>query len=128
MLTQRVLAYPEWTMKLDVSGRLGQRMRDLRLRRDLTQEQLAERSDFTVKYISHVERGIVNVPLVTLAVLAKALDVTISELTLGIDGGLPHVARESAAIYAGRPRGEQAAIGRLLVAIDELLKESKGAK
>jgi len=115
-------------MKLDVPGKLGKRVRDLRLRRDLTQEQLAERSDFTVKYISHVERGIVNVPLATLAIIAKALDVTISELTLGIDGGLPQAARESTAIYAGRPRSEQAAIGRLLVAIDDLLKESKAGR
>lgn len=112
-------------MKLDVQGRLGERVRSLRQRRNFTQEQLAERSDFTVKYISHVERGIVNVPLMTLAIIAKALEVTISELTVGIDGALPQVARESAAIYAGRPKGEQVAIGRLLVAIDDLLKESK---
>ena len=117
--------YPGPTMKLDVKARLGTRVRDFRQRRGLTQEQLAERCDFTAKYISHVERGVVNVPLITLAVLAKALGTSISELTVGIDGALPSVARESSAIYAGRPHGEQTAIGRVLIAIDELVKEAK---
>jgi transcriptional regulator with XRE-family HTH domain len=114
-------------MKFDVQSRLGERARYFRRRRAITQEQLAERCGFTAKYISHVERGVVNVPLMTLAAIAKALEVTMSELTVGIDGALPHVARESAEIYAGRPRAEQAAIGRLLVAIDDLIKETKGS-
>jgi transcriptional regulator with XRE-family HTH domain len=109
----------------DVPKRLGRRVSAFRRMRGYTQEQLAERCGFTSKFISEIERGLVNVPVVTLAKVGSALGVTISELTLGIDGGMPHVAREGGAIYAGRTRGEQAAIARLLDAVDELVREAK---
>ena len=110
----------------DVPKRLGRRVSSFRTTRGYTQEQLAERCGFTSKFISEVERGLVNVPIVTLAKIGNALGVSLSELTLGVDGGMPNVAREGGAIYAGRSRAEQTAIAKLLEAINELVQESKG--
>jgi transcriptional regulator with XRE-family HTH domain len=117
-------AYVLCGMKSDLQLRLGRRIGVFRRKRGYTQEQLAERCSFTMKFISTVERGKVNPPLSTLASIAKGLGVTISELTAGIDG-LPSVAREGATIYAGRSRSEQVAIGKVLIALDEALRTAK---
>jgi transcriptional regulator with XRE-family HTH domain len=110
----------------EVSKRLGRRVNAYRRARGYTQEQLAERCGFTSKFISEVERGVVNVPIGTLARIGGALATTISELTLGIDGMTPHVTRDGEAIYAGRSRGEQAAIAKILGGVEELVREAKG--
>jgi len=113
-------------MKSDVQTRLGRRVSSLRDARGYTQEQLAERCGFTVKFISTIERGLVNVPLVTLAAIARGLGVSISELTLAIDGTLPRELQKLEQLLAGRGRKEQVAIGRVLSAMNELLAEAKG--
>ena len=66
----------------DVLKRLGRRVNAFRTSRLLTQEQLAERCDFTSKFISEIERGLVNVPVATLARVGAALGVTVA--TLGV--------------------------------------------
>lgn len=108
-------------MKLDVQVRLGRRMSDLRRRCGFTQEFLAERTGFTVKYISSIERGKVNAPLLTLASIAQALGSSLSELTLGVDASVPREVRNLEQLLAGRTRVEQAAITRVLTAIGQLL-------
>lgn len=108
-------------MKSDLQSRLGHRVSAVRSARGYTQEQLAERCGFTVKFISSIERGLVNVPLVSLAAIAKGLGVSISELTLAIDGSLPREVRTLDQLLAGRGRKEQIAIVRVLTAMNELL-------
>lgn len=110
----------------DVPKRLGRRISTYRSARGYTQEQLAEKCGFTSKFISEVERGRVNVPIVTLARIGMALGATLSELTLGVDGAHANVARDGSAIYAGRSRHEQAAISKLLGALDDVIREAKG--
>ena len=109
----------------ELTRRVGRRVSAFRAARGYTQEQLAERCGFTSKFISEVERGLVNVPIVTLARFGNALGVTLSELTLGVDGAMPNVARDGGAIYAGRSRGEQAVIAKLLATIDELVRTAR---
>ena len=50
---------------------LGQRIRDLRRKRGLTQEKLAELVDLSVPYISHLERGTKKPSLAVLIRLAE---------------------------------------------------------
>lgn len=95
---------------MDVQKRLGARVRELRWRRELTQEQLAERCGWTVKFVSTIERGKVNTPLLTLARLARALDVTVSELALGIDDTMPRDLKTVEQLLAGRPNAAQTVI------------------
>ena len=63
-----------------VSARAGRMIRQLRLMRGWSLEQLAERADASPKHVGSVERGEVNVGVDTLANLARALSVNLSDL------------------------------------------------
>lgn len=63
-----------------IKQRFGQRVRALRKERGLSQEALAERSGLDRTYISGIERGLRNVALQNIEVLAQALDIPIAEL------------------------------------------------
>ncbi len=59
---------------------LGQRIADLRKAKGLSQEELASKSEYSVEFISLVERG-VNAPSVAgLERISKALNVEIKDL------------------------------------------------
>ena len=58
----------------------GARVRELRLARSLSQEQLAELTGFHRTYIGMIERGERNLSLTNLAVFAKTFDIEIAEL------------------------------------------------
>src|SRR5215207_2467660 len=66
------------------SGRLGERVRELRRERGLTLEALAERSGVSRAMISKVERGEKNPTLVVAAKVAEGLGVSLSQL-VGFD-------------------------------------------
>jgi transcriptional regulator with XRE-family HTH domain len=52
--------------------RIGARLRQLRERADLTQDQVGERAGFGGKYVGEIEKGIRDVPLSTLRAVAEA--------------------------------------------------------
>ena len=54
---------------------LGKRVRELRKKRGLTQEQLAEKANVDVKFLGNIERGTENPTVGTLQKLAGALAV-----------------------------------------------------
>lgn len=62
---------------------IGQQIRTARLRRKMTQAQLAEAADLSVPYISHVERGKKRVSLDALLRISRALSVTVDQLLSG---------------------------------------------
>ncbi|MGH9347904.1 MAG: helix-turn-helix domain-containing protein [Vicinamibacterales bacterium] len=64
----------------EILGRVGARLKQLRLSRKLTQEQLAEAAGLSYKFVGEIERGIGNPTLTTLDALASALDVGLPEL------------------------------------------------
>lgn len=51
--------------------RLGARLRDLRERAKLTQDQVAENAGFGGKYIGEIEKGLRDVPLSTLRAIVE---------------------------------------------------------
>ena len=59
---------------MDMRKLVGLNVRRLRIARQLTQEQFAERSGFSQQYISDLERGRRNPTIVSLYELAVALD------------------------------------------------------
>jgi transcriptional regulator with XRE-family HTH domain len=63
-----------------VRRRVGNRVRELRHLRELTQEELAEKSGFSHKHVSLVELGKANAGIDTLAELARSLAVDIAAL------------------------------------------------
>ncbi|MBX5481168.1 MAG: helix-turn-helix transcriptional regulator [Myxococcaceae bacterium] len=75
----------------EIGKRLGRRIRDLRTQKPekWTQEDLAERAQISVSFLSMIERGERMPHVETLASLARALDVTLSELFAGTDRDVP---------------------------------------
>jgi transcriptional regulator with XRE-family HTH domain len=58
----------------------GQRVRDLRLKKGLSQEGLAEMCDLDRSYIGGVERGERNISLLNIHKIAAALRISVKEL------------------------------------------------
>jgi transcriptional regulator with XRE-family HTH domain len=63
---------------------LGDKVRDLRTKLGLSQEDFAERCDFDRTYISLIERGQRNPSFTNLIRLAAGLGISVSALTKGI--------------------------------------------
>jgi len=58
----------------------GERVRELRLKKKLSQEELTHRADLSKNMIGNIERGEVNPTLTTLDALSKGLEVSYAEL------------------------------------------------
>ncbi len=69
-----------------IEKRFGEKIRELRLSRGLSQEELAFRSNVHRTYLSGIERGKRNPSLKNIAEIAKALGVTLSKLFSFRDG------------------------------------------
>ena len=67
-------------MMSDIKSLLGQRIRELRKSKNLSQEQLAFSSGLSRQYIADVERGARNIGIVNVQKIAKALGTPISEV------------------------------------------------
>ena len=65
---------------MDTKELLGRRVREIRKKRGLTQEQLAERASVDVKYLGNIERGHENPTVGILEKLAGALSVKIHQM------------------------------------------------
>jgi transcriptional regulator with XRE-family HTH domain len=70
----------------EVQRRLGARIKQIRLERQMTQEALAERAKRSYKYIGEVERGAANPSVDVLESLATALGVKIADFFAGGSG------------------------------------------
>jgi transcriptional regulator with XRE-family HTH domain len=58
----------------------GERIRELREKRGLTQEKLAQASDLTTSFVSNIERGAKSPSLNSLLKLARGLKIDAAEL------------------------------------------------
>ena len=58
----------------------GRHVRQIRLRRDETQEEVAHRAGIHVTYLSGIERGVRNPSLTSICALAAGLGVPVREL------------------------------------------------
>lgn len=81
-----------------ICQRFGQRIRELRAARELTQEDLAERVGIFRTYMSRIETGVANPTLTLVQALADALSVPVPVL---FDDRPPPPARRAAATGRG---------------------------
>ena len=66
--------------KTDVLIKFGERVRDLRKERGLSQEQLAFKADLHRTYIGMIVRAEKNITLINIEKIANSLNVSIKEL------------------------------------------------
>jgi len=66
---------------MDILKKLGSNIREQRTKLDLSQEMLANNADIHRTYLGAVERGEKNVSFKNLYKIAKALKVSVSDLT-----------------------------------------------
>lgn len=66
--------------KKEILIKFGKRVREERLKKKLSQEELATKAGVHRTYIGMVERAEKNITLLNIEKIAKALDITISEL------------------------------------------------
>lgn len=98
-----------------VQATLGARIRELRLRRGLSQEGLATRCDMSQKYLSELERGRKAPSFETLASIAhQGFEVRLSDLLFGVDADAAADVTHVDALLAGRPASAQKAILRAI--------------
>lgn len=67
-------------MKTDALAQFGRRVRQLRVERKLSQEDLAELADLHRNYVSQIERGRRNLSLLNIIKLAEGLKVRPAKL------------------------------------------------
>lgn len=70
---------PQWT--LDRRRELGHRIADLRGRARLSQEAFAQKASLDRRTLQRIEAGESDPPYSSLLLIAKAFDITVSELT-----------------------------------------------
>lgn len=67
-------------MEESILTKFGKRVRELRIERNLTQQQLADISGLHKNYIGMIERGERNPSLINIEILAKSFEVNVWEL------------------------------------------------
>ena len=65
---------------IDIRKRLGLRIREIRIKKGLSQEDLAHESNLHRTYISDIERGSRNVSIQNIEKIAKALKIPLKGL------------------------------------------------
>jgi transcriptional regulator with XRE-family HTH domain len=68
----------------NITERFGNRVRELRLRAKLSQEEFAGQCDLDRTYISGIERGVRNVALRNIERIAMTLRISLAELMRGV--------------------------------------------
>ncbi|WP_127589163.1 helix-turn-helix domain-containing protein [Paenibacillus koleovorans] len=87
---------------------LGARLRQERLKQDLTQEKIAEKIDVSHAYIGQIERGERSLTLDTLVRLANQLGVTVDDLLQeSIQKGNEHYVNKIRQVILNRSEKEQ---------------------
>ena len=66
--------------KIELLEKFGEKVREERLKRGLSQEELATRAGVHRTYIGMIERGEKNITLLNIKKVAKALDLSIDKL------------------------------------------------
>lgn len=104
----------------ELTKSVGQRIRNYRLQRGLSQEKLAELSGCHPTYIGQLERGEKNATLDSIARIASALQISLSELFEKLDcqedgRNIPLACYE---FLSAKNQEEQAQLYRILLELD----------
>jgi DNA-binding XRE family transcriptional regulator len=85
---------------------LGDRLRELRHRRGATLGEIARRAGVSPQYLSEVERGIKEPSSQMIAAIARALEVTLVDLTLAVAESIIETTSIAAPVAVPARRGD----------------------
>lgn len=104
----------------DIAKIIGQRIRNYRTQKGLSQEKLAELADCHPTYIGQLERGEKNATLESVEKIASAMDISLSELfdKLGKSGG-NNIAAKCYDLVASKNEAEQKQLYKMLQEMDK---------
>ncbi len=68
------------TVDMSITIKFGKKVKATRLKKRMSQGDIARKLGVSANYISQIERGVENLSLKGIEKLAKAIDVSISEL------------------------------------------------
>ncbi|SNR40464.1 helix-turn-helix domain-containing protein [Flavobacterium sp. ov086] len=68
----------------DILKKFGEQIRQLRLEKGISQEELASRANLHRTYIGMIERAEKNITLINIAKISQALETSISKICNGI--------------------------------------------
>ena len=106
----------------DIAQVLGQRIRNYRMSKGLSQEKLAELSGCHHTYIGQLERGEKNATVESIEKISLALNVSLSTLfeKLGVEGEKTRsIPLECYEFISAKTKEEQEQIYRILLGIDK---------
>ena len=103
----------------DIAKIIGQRIRNYRTQKGLSQEKLAELAGCHPTYIGQLERGEKNATLESVEKIASAMDISLSELfdKLGKSGG-DNIAAKCYDLVASKNEAEQKQLYKMLQEMD----------
>ena len=104
----------------DIAKIIGQRIRNYRTQKGLSQEKLAELAGCHPTYIGQLERGDKNATLELVERIASAMDISLSELfdKLGKSGG-NNIAAKCYDLVASKNEAEQKQLYKMLQEMDK---------
>lgn len=104
----------------DIAKIIGQRIRNYRTQKGLSQEKLAELAGCHPTYIGQLERGEKNATLESVEKIASAMDISLSELfdKLGKIGG-NNIAAKCYDLVASKNEAEQKQLYKMLQEMDK---------
>mgnify|MGYP001589571509 CR=1 FL=1 len=107
-----------------VRRRVGERIRVIRHRRELTRAPLGARCRLTGKYLGEIEKGKRDPSVSTLLRIATGLRCTMAELVFGADA--PADLRRVETLLAGQPRETQRRLAAAFFAVAEVVSPYEG--
>ena len=109
---------------------LGKRIKEQRLRRHLTQEQLGEMVGVNTSNISHIERATTQVSLSSLVKIANALNTTLDQLVCDSLRSVAdiYVEQDISNLLEGCSLAEKQIIKDIVIATKKSLKEHRQIK
>lgn len=104
----------------DIAKIIGQRIRNYRTQKGLSQEKLAELAGCHPTYIGQLERGEKNATLESVEKIASAMDISLSELfdKLGKSGG-NNIAAKCYDLVASKNEADQMQLYKMLQEMDK---------
>lgn len=104
----------------DIAKIIGQRIRNYRTQKGLSQEKLAELAGCHPTYIGQLERGEKNGTLESVEKITSAMDVSLSQLfdKLG-ESGNDSIASKCYDLVASKTEAEQAQLYKMLLEMDK---------